>query len=68
MSARLPPLITTEQFLIDKDLSGGCRLRLGPAAFVMSPDETVKAAQAMLAVVGIELKFTGASPIVRAQA
>ena len=66
MSARLPPLITTEQFLIDKDLSGGCRLRLGPASFVMSPDETVKAAQAMLAVVGIELKFTGASPIVRA--
>lgn len=66
MNARLPPLITTEQFLIDKDLSGGCRLRLGPASFVMSPDETVKAAQAMLAVVGIELKFTGASPIVRA--
>ena len=65
---RLPPLITTEQFLIDKDLSGGCRLRLGPASFVMSPDETVKAAQAMLAVVGIELKFTSASPIVRAQA
>ena len=68
MNTRLPPLITTEQFLIDKDLSGGCRLRLGPASFVMSPDETVKAAQAMLAVVGIELKFTGASPIVRAQA
>lgn len=52
---RLKAPVTLEQFLIDRDLSGGCRLRLGPASFVMSPEKTVEAATAMLRCVDIEV-------------
>lgn len=52
------PVQSTEVFQIEKDISGGVRLKLGPASFVMSPEQAAKAAAAMLKCAGVQVTFT----------
>jgi hypothetical protein len=53
-----PAVPSVEMFEIERDISGGVKLRLGAASFVMSPEEAAKAAAAILKCAGVQVTFT----------
>lgn len=62
-----PAVLPMQQLRVERDLSGGAKLQIGDKAALLSPEQAVQVATALLGAVGIKAEFSGnGKPVIHA--
>lgn len=56
-----PGLAKAQALVVEKDISGGVRIKLGKEGFVLPPSEAVRFADGILNAAGLSVSLTGAA-------